>query len=153
MLQINAASCPEAELSQGAKIKQVVSRCFMDSRGQSRPVQRLKGERAVGWDHSQGLPEPLHCDRLVWSCGALRSAWWGPSSVLGRSCLQPNPCSCQDFPRKRKSSFWASHLCQCCATSALSIFRLFCPALLLHLCTAHSAWKDLCCCFELQQVL
>lgn len=107
-------------------------------------------ERAVGWDHSQGVPELLHCDRAVWGCVALRSAqpvWCGPSIVLGRSCLQPNPCSCQDFPRKSCSGFfWANHLRQFCATSALSISRLSCPSPLLRLSAAHSACKVLCCC-------
>lgn len=103
-----------------------------NSRGQSRPVQRLKGERAVGWDHSQGVPELLHCGRVVWSCVALKSAWWGPSFVLGRSCLQPNPCSCQDFPRKSCPGwFWmkppVSVLCHICSVHPQAVLSF--PAL------------------------
>lgn len=87
---------------------------------------------SVGWDHSQGVPELLHCPRAVGGCVALRSAWWGPSFML------PNPCCSQDSARKWCSgSFWTSHLHQCCATSALSISRLSCPSLPSHLGTAH----------------
>lgn len=92
-------------------------------------------ERAVGWDHSQRVPELLHCDRAVWGCVALRSAqpvWCGPSVVLGRSCLQPNPCSCQDFPRKSCSGFFlgkppASVLCHICSTHLQTVLSF--PAL------------------------
>lgn len=109
--------------------------------GQQGPKQACP--KAKGMGLQPGVPELLYSDRVVWGCGALKSAWWGPSFVLGGAACSLIPVPVRSFPKKSCSGcFWTSQLHQGCATSALSIPRLSCPPIpLLFLCTAHSAAK------------
>lgn len=77
--------------------------------GQQGPQQTCP--KADGWDPSQGVPELLHSDRVVWGCGALRSAWWGPTFVLGGAACSLIPVPVRTFPKNHALAVFGQASC------------------------------------------